>query len=774
MKRKCLLSVLSLCMIFGTYSPLTVTAGEAEGFASSVVVENSDIDDGFVDSYEENEIFTDEISTFDDENAGENTTSDSNKYVSVNDYIEYMYEEDSKTLYFRLKDGVTSAEMPNNATKAAGVWAVNHASDVECINIGDGITSIGDNNFAFYKSGNIIYYGNLKKVVLPTTVTSIGINAFCEVSTLTDINISDVKKIGMSAFNGTGLTSLSFSTDSETVLGSSAFKNCKNLQSVEAGNIVFAMDAFAGCTSLKSVTVKNASLENAGGVFQNCNLLSEFKCDNKLESIPMAAFANTAISEFDFSTIKSLASRAFAGTPLVSVSLNKDVVFSGKRVFQNCTQLSNICYDGTQEEWNATGATNASKQHLPSGVVVHCKAEETPVFATCTTAGKAKLICPVCNGEFTDGTESEALGHEFASNYTVDKEATCTEEGEKSKHCERDGCNARDDIEKIDALGHDYVETTVAPTCTEKGTLTRTCSRCNDVVTEEIPALGHDFAKDYTVDVKATCTTDGKQSKHCSRCDAKTDEQKIPALGHDFTSKVTKEATCTADGVITKTCSRCDATETEAIKATGHKFGDWKVTAEATVFAPEQQERICETCGIKETKAEGTALKATATVNASTVKLKVKQSTSGLKVTSLAMGDSVKTWKSTNTKIFTVKGKANGTCKLTAKKAGTAKLQITLASGLKKTVTVKVQKSNVKTTKVSVSNKNVSVKKGKKVTLKPVVTPFTSKQKVTYTSSNKKVATVSAKGVVTGKKKGTAKITIKSGSKSVKVTVRVK
>lgn len=58
--------------------------------------------------------------------------------------------------------------------------------------------------------------------------------------------------------------------------------------------------------------------------------------------------------------------------------------------------------------------------------------------------------------------------------------------------------------------------------------------------------------------------------------------------------------------------------------------------------------------------------------------------------------------------------------------------------------------------------------------LKPVVKPFTSKQKVTYTSSNKKVATVSSKGVVTGKKKGTAKITVKSGSKSVKVTVKVK
>ena len=42
--------------------------------------------------------------------------------------------------------------------------------------------------------------------------------------------------------------------------------------------------------------------------------------------------------------------------------------------------------------------------------------------------------------------------------------------------------------------------------------------------------------------------------------------------------------------------------------------------------------------------------------------------------------------------------------------------------------------------------------------LKPVVKPFTSKQKVTYTSSNKKVATVSSKGVVTGKKKEQRKL----------------
>ena len=128
-----------------------------------------------------------------------------------------------------------------------------------------------------------------------------------------------------------------------------------------------------------------------------------------------------------------------------------------------------------------------------------------------------------------------------------------------------------------------------------------------------------------------------------------------------------------------------------------------------------------------------------ATLNASTVTLKVKQSTSRLKVTGLAKGDSVKSWKSSNSKIFTVRGKSNGTCKITGKKRGTAKLQITLASGLKKTVKVRVQTAAVKTSKITVS-KNVTVKKGKRVTLKPVVTPFTSRQKVTYTSSNKKIA----------------------------------
>ncbi|MCQ4774120.1 leucine-rich repeat protein [Lacrimispora saccharolytica] len=200
-----------------------------------------------------------------------------------------------------------------------------------------------------------------------------------------------------------------------------------------------------------------------------------------------------------------------------------------------------------------------------------------------------------------------------------------------------------------------------------------------------------------------------------------------------------------------------------------HAYGEWKKISDATVFAPEKQERAC-SCGAKEIRDYGSALKAIIKVNATTVPLKVKQKTSAFKVTGLAKGDSVQSYKSSNTKIFTVT--KSGVLKA-GKKTGKATLTITLASGLQKKVTVKVQKKTVTTSKITGLQKKVTLKKGKKLTLKPSLTPITSTQKFTYKSSNKKIATVSSKGVITGKKAGKTKITVKSGSKKYTVTVTV-
>ncbi len=118
-------------------------------------------------------------------------------------------------------------------------------------------------------------------------------------------------------------------------------------------------------------------------------------------------------------------------------------------------------------------------------------------------------------------------------------------------------------------------------------------------------------------------------------------------------------------------------------------------------------------------------------------------------------------FKSSNTKIATV----NKSGVVAGKKAGTVKITVT-AGKLTKTVTVKVAKPSFTLVKSS-----ASIKKGKKVTIKVKAAPSS---KVTYKTSNKSVATVSSKGVVTGKKKGTAKITVKCNgiTRTFKVTVK--
>ena len=131
-----------------------------------------------------------------------------------------------------------------------------------------------------------------------------------------------------------------------------------------------------------------------------------------------------------------------------------------------------------------------------------------------------------------------------------------------------------------------------------------------------------------------------------------------------------------------------------------------------------------------------------------------------VKVTAYGVSGTAK-FKSSNTKVATVNSKGV----ITGKKAGTTKITVTVGK-YHKDLTVKVKKPSFSLVKSS-----ANLKKGKKVTIKVKAAPAS---KVTYKSSNTKVATVNSKGVVTAKKKGTAKITVKCNgiTKTFKVTVK--
>ena len=234
--------------------------------------------------------------------------------------------------------------------------------------------------------------------------------------------------------------------------------------------------------------------------------------------------------------------------------------------------------------------------------------------------------------------------------------------------------------------------------------------------------------------------------------------------------KITKKASCTEDGEKIYTCTVCGKTNKTVIPATGHRLGAWRTTRAATALATGIQKRSCSGCDYAQTR---TIAKLKPTIKLSvpqskTLPMTLKKSFT-VKVSGLAKGDSVKSWSSSNKKIVTVTSKG----KLSARKTGTVKITVTLRSGKTAWFKVKVQKSAVKTSKITGISKKVTLNKGKKYTLKPVLTPVTTLDKVKYSTSNKKVATVNSRGLIVAKGAGRATITVTAGRKKAKIVVTV-
>lgn len=157
------------------------------------------------------------------------------------------------------------------------------------------------------------------------------------------------------------------------------------------------------------------------------------------------------------------------------------------------------------------------------------------------------------------------------------------------------------------------------------------------------------------------------------------------------------------------------------------------------------------------------------------VPLKKNQKTGALKVTGLAGGDKVVSWKSSNNKIASVKGKTNGSCTVKAgSKNGKATITAVTDSGKKVIFKIKVQKKIVRTKKIQIDKKKVVLNKGESFRLEPVLYPVSSAEKVTFRSNKKKIASVSKSGVVKAKKSGKTKIIITSGNKKRTITVVVR
>ncbi|MEI3021823.1 MAG: leucine-rich repeat protein [Prevotellaceae bacterium] len=177
---------------------------------------------------------------------------------------------------------LSSVVLPDSVT-SIGVWAFSGCSDLADIIIPDGVTFIGD--YAFMGC-------SLSSVVIPDGVTFIGDYAFSCCS-LSSIVIPDsVTSIGDHAFEDCfSLTGIVI-PDGVTSIRDGAFASCRSLSNIVIHDGVTSIGdgAFNECDSLRSVVIPNSVTNIGDNVFQFCSSLNDIVIPDGVTSIGNGAF----------------------------------------------------------------------------------------------------------------------------------------------------------------------------------------------------------------------------------------------------------------------------------------------------------------------------------------------------------------------------------------------------------------------------------------------------------------------------------------------------
>ncbi|MBR3108105.1 MAG: leucine-rich repeat protein [Clostridia bacterium] len=172
-----------------------------------------------------------------------------------------------------------------------GVYVINQ------VEIQQGVTSIG--NYAFFE------YSSLTSVTIPNSVTSIGEGAFAFCKMLKKIDLASGNN-SFCSVNGVimnkaktkiitcpaGKTGTYVIPSSVSIIGVYAFAGCSSLTSVTIPNSVTSIDAYAfrGCTSLTSMTIPNSVTSIGYLAFSDCSSLTSVTIPNSVTSIDKGAF----------------------------------------------------------------------------------------------------------------------------------------------------------------------------------------------------------------------------------------------------------------------------------------------------------------------------------------------------------------------------------------------------------------------------------------------------------------------------------------------------
>ncbi len=276
---------------------------------------------------------------------------------------------------------IQSVALPNSL-RTIGNQAFLYCSSLESVNLPDGLVSIGAEAFA--------YCQKLTISSLPGSLRSIGDGAFAFCPAVASMSIPPDHPVfafidGV-LFDTVNNVLIAYPAEkagetydvAQTVrsISGEAFAGCSSLASVSLpdGLESIADSTFSDCASLASVSLPGSLRSIGDRAFEDCESLSSVSLPNGLQSIGAWAFAGCdALASADLPYgVKTVAEGTFYNCPaLASVSLPDGLASIGNWAFSCCSSLESIDLpDGLRTIGNGAFSESAlTSVSLPDGVV---------------------------------------------------------------------------------------------------------------------------------------------------------------------------------------------------------------------------------------------------------------------------------------------------------------------------------------------------------------------------------------------------------------------
>jgi hypothetical protein len=185
---------------------------------------------------------------------------------------------------------LTSIKLPKTLTKIASGAPFSGCTNLKHIELEDGMTVIP--NYVCASTP-------ITEITIPNTVKEIGLWAFSDCTSLSNVNLGNVEKLSNMAFNNcTALTSIKLPKTLTKIASGAPFSGCTNLKHIELEDGMTVIPNYVcASTPITEITIPNTVKEIGLWAFSDCTFLKKIKI---LDNVTDMGGYNSSTSDLVF------------------------------------------------------------------------------------------------------------------------------------------------------------------------------------------------------------------------------------------------------------------------------------------------------------------------------------------------------------------------------------------------------------------------------------------------------------------------------------------